>query len=62
MNEAPLPRRLLSALLMSTVLSSGCHDGPRTYDDCLLKASRESQSDRRFRTMVEGCKRQFPNR
>ncbi len=62
MTLVSLPQRLLPALLLSSLMLAACHNGPKTYDDCLLKASRESQSDRQFRNMAEACKQQFPNR
>ncbi len=56
--------RMAFALLcvLSSCLLAACDSGPRTLDDCLLKASRESQNDRQFRSMAEGCKQQFRSR
>jgi entry exclusion lipoprotein TrbK len=58
----PTPSRalLLSALL--ALLLAACNNGPKTYDDCMLKASRQSQNDRQFKQMSEACKAEFPNR
>lgn len=44
-------------LLCSTLVA--CDSGPKTYDDCMLQASRNSDSDRQFRAMAERCKDQF---
>lgn len=44
------------------LLLSACNNGPKTYDDCLLKASRESQSDRQFKKLSDACKKQYPDR
>lgn len=54
--------RSLVAAALTLMLLSACNDGPKTFDDCLLKASRESQSDRQFRKLSDACKSQFPNR
>ncbi len=54
------PAPLLAILLAS--LLCGCNDGPKTYDDCMLKASRESQNDRQFKKLSEACKAQYPDR
>ncbi len=54
--------RLLAAATLTLMLLSACSNGPKTFDDCLLKASRESQSDRQFRKLSDACKAQFPNR
>ncbi len=54
--------RTAVALALSSCLLAACDAGPKTLDDCLLKASRESQNDRQFRSMAEGCKQQFRRR
>ena len=54
-------RTLLLGTLLSLLLTA-CDDGPKTFDACMLKASRESQNDRQFKQMSEACKSQFPNR
>ncbi len=48
----------LAALLLCGVLMA-CDSGPKTYDDCMLLASRNSDNDRQFRTMADNCKQQF---
>lgn len=58
----PTPyHQLLLVVLLSLALAA-CKDGPQTYDACMLKASRESQSDRQFKKLSEACKSQFPDR
>ena len=54
-------RNLLLGTLLPLLLAA-CDDGPKTFDACMLKASRESQNDRQFKQMSEACKSQFPNR
>lgn len=61
MKHLSLYRALLAGVLLSVALSA-CKNGPETYDACMLKASRESQSDRQFRKLAEACKERFPNR
>lgn len=61
MKHLTLYRTLLPLALLSLVLSA-CDNGPKTYDACMLKASRESQSDRQFRKLAEACRDQYPNR
>jgi hypothetical protein len=39
-----------------------CDNSPKTYDACMLKASREGKNDRQFRSMAEACRDRFPNR
>jgi hypothetical protein len=58
-------RFLLRALLLAVVLPMmlvACDSSPKTYDACMLKASREAKNDRQFRTMAEACRDRFPNR
>ncbi len=50
-------RRIATAALLLAL--AACDSGPKTYDDCMLHASRNSDSDRQFRTMAERCKAQF---
>jgi hypothetical protein len=52
----------LFAALLGLGLLAACNSGPKTLDDCLLKASRESQNDRQFRNMADSCKQRFPKR
>ena len=61
MKHPTLYRALLAGTLLSVALSA-CNNGPQTYDACMLKASRESQSDRQFRKLAEACRDRFPNR
>lgn len=53
---------LALALALSACALAACDHGPKTLDDCLLKASRESQNDRQFRNMADSCKQRFPKR
>ncbi len=46
------------ALLLCWTLAA-CDSGPKTYDDCMLLASRNSESDRQFGMMAKNCKDQF---
>ncbi len=58
-------RFLLRALLLAVVLPMmliACDSSPKTYDACMLNASREAKNDRQFRTMAEACRDRFPNR
>jgi len=41
---------------------AACDSAPKTYDACMLKASREARNDRQFRVMAEACREKFPNR
>jgi entry exclusion lipoprotein TrbK len=61
MRHPTLYPTLLLAMLLSSLLA-GCNDGPKTYDACMLKASRESQNDRQFKKLSEACKAQYPDR
>lgn len=49
----------VAALLL---VLAACDSGPKTYDDCMLQASRNSDNDRQFRTMAERCKEEFRNK
>jgi len=42
--------------------AAACDSGPKTYDDCMLQASRNSDNDRQFRAMAERCKEEFRNK
>lgn len=55
-----LLRSLLLAAASAAVLAA-CNNGPKTYDDCMLEASRTSKSDRQFRKLAEHCKERFRN-
>ncbi|MFM7658144.1 MAG: hypothetical protein ACKO5Z_06115 [Burkholderiaceae bacterium] len=51
---------LVMAALPLTLIA--CDSAPKTYDACMLKASREARNDRQFRVMAEACREKFPNR
>jgi len=51
---------LVMAALPFTLVA--CDSAPKTYDACMLKASREARNDRQFRVMAEACREKFPNR
>ena len=58
-------RTLLGSMLLAAAavtLLAACDSGPKTYDDCMLQASRTSKSDRQFRKLAEECKEQFRNK
>ncbi len=55
-----LRRRLFAVALLSGL--AACDSGPKTYDDCMLQASRKSDSQRQFMVMAERCKEQFRNK
>lgn len=48
---------LLTAAAMMAL--TACDSGPKTYDDCMLQASRTGKSDRQFRKLAEECKERF---
>ena len=58
----PTSYRYLRLVALLPLLLSACNNGPKTFDACMLKASRESQNDRQFKQMSEACKTQFPDR
>lgn len=47
------------ALLAICATLAACDAGPKTYDDCMLLASRKSESDRQFKMMAKSCKDRF---
>ena len=47
------------ALMVIAAILLGCDSGPKTYDDCMLLASRNSDNDRQFNSMAKSCKDQF---
>ncbi len=55
-----LRRRLFAVALLSGL--AACDSGPKTYDDCMLQASRNSDKDRQFRAMADRCKEEFRNK
>ena len=52
---------MLLLVTLLPLLLAACDDGPKTFDACMLKASRQSQNDRQFKQMSEACKAEFPN-
>ncbi len=50
-------RQVAATVLLLTVVA--CDSGPKTYDDCMLQASRSAESDRQFKTMAQTCKDRF---
>lgn len=50
-------RCLAAAMLLLAAVA--CDSGPKTYDDCMLLASRSSDNDRQFNMMAKNCKDQF---
>jgi hypothetical protein len=59
------PRFLFRVLLLAVALPTmliACDNSPKTYDACMLKASREAKNDRQFRSMAEACRDRFPDR
>lgn len=38
---------------------TGCSNGPKTYEACVLNASREAKNDRQFQVMSQRCREQF---
>jgi len=49
------------AIFIAAALTA-CERGPKTYDDCMLQASRTANNDSRFRKLAEQCKEQFRNK
>jgi hypothetical protein len=53
-------RVCMSAMALSIFsLLAACNNGPKTYDECLLQASRGAQNDRQFQTMSQACREKF---
>ncbi len=50
-------RQVAASMLLLTVVA--CDSGPKTYDDCMLQASRSAESDRQFKTRAQTCKDRF---
>ena len=48
---------LLSAAAI--VALPACDRGPKTFDDCMLQASRTGKNDRQFRKLAEECKERY---
>jgi hypothetical protein len=68
-NPALRKGEAMRALLRSVLLAAAaiaafvaCDTGPKTYDDCMLQASRTGKSDRQFRKLAEECKERFRNK
>ncbi len=59
MKTALAPPHLLVACVLTLGALTACDSGPKTYDDCMLQASRTAQGDRQFRSMAEQCKEKF---
>ena len=55
---ATLLRNALLTILASAVMTA-CDSGPKTYDDCMLQASRTGKSDRQFRKLADECREKF---
>lgn len=53
------PALIAIATLAAVAMLAACDTGPKTYDDCMLQASRTSKSDRQFRKLAEECKERF---
>ena len=49
-------RAITLSLLMAL---AACEDGPKTYDACMLKASKDSKTDHQFQVMSKACREQF---
>lgn len=49
-------RIIVLCLLMAV---TGCSNGPKTYEACVLNASREAKNDRQFQVMSQRCREQF---
>lgn len=41
------------------IVLAACEDGPKTYDACMLKASKDSKTDHQFQVMSKACREQF---
>jgi hypothetical protein len=52
------------ALLAAAAVAAltACDSRPKTYDDCMLQASRTGKNDRQFRKLAEECKERFRNK
>ncbi len=62
MNPCRRVTRSCLAILPMCLFLLACDSGPKTFDDCMLQASRNSDNDRQFRTMAERCKEEFRNK
>ena len=52
-----------NAILPLLILSLGaCYNGPKTYNACVLQASRNAKNDRQFQAMSQACREQFKAR
>ncbi len=48
----------MAGLLLLAALSA-CNNGPKTYDACMLQASRDAKNDRQFQVMSQACREKF---
>ncbi len=62
MNPCRRVTRSCLAILSLCLILLACDSGPKTYDDCMLHASRNSDKDRQFRAMADRCKEEFRNK
>ena len=52
--------RLCSVIPLWLVMTlTACNNGPKTYEACLLNASRNAKNDRQFQVMSEDCRDKF---
>jgi hypothetical protein len=52
--------RLCSAIPLSLVMAlTACNNGPKTYEACVLNASRNAKNYRQFQVMSEDCRDRF---
>jgi hypothetical protein len=54
--------RLVLLTAAAVTALTACDSGPKTYDDCMLQASRTGKNDRQFRKLAEECKERFRNK
>lgn len=54
---------LHSALAIALAMTlSSCEDGPKTYDACMLQASKNAKTSHQFKVMSKSCKERFQAR
>jgi hypothetical protein len=52
--------RLCSVIPLSLVMTlAACNNGPKTYEACVLNASRNAKNYRQFQVMSEDCRDKF---
>ena len=54
--------RVTFTVIIAVAALTACEKGPKTYDDCMLQASRMGKNDRQFRKLAEECKENFRNK